>query len=117
MVGEEARLVESALREFRPVQGHGNDQGTGGQVRCQLGDGAGEEAAEGPGGGEQRLVLEGVNGVPHPALIGTAGHGAFKWRRGQAAGPASTGFNVSGVEAIFTAGTERLGMKRNFSPA
>lgn len=117
MAGKQARLVESALREFRPVQRNGDDQHLRWSVRRQPVDRLRQHLSKPLGGRHKAFIFQRVYSIAHASFIGPVGHGALKRRRSQPAGPACGEDGVSKRQNIAATRTYRLVLDGEFSPA
>ena len=101
--GEQLGLVEAALACFGAEEGDGGDEGVDGGVELwgEIGDGEGEQAAEGIGRGTEAVELEEADEVAHLVGVEGEGDGAGEGGRNAAAGGAALGRGAAaGGEAL-----------------
>src|ERR1035438_619516 len=101
---------------------NGNNKHFGRSLGRKLCDGASQQLAQFRSDRSQALVLECMNQLAHPALIGTVCNGPYKGGRREAASPAELGPRMSrlggrGVKSIAAALTRGFARDGNFHPA
>lgn len=112
-------MVEATACIPGPVQRDGNDEQLGGSLWSKLSNGCCKPATERARGGPQAVVLEGVNGVAHPAVKDRRSDSPLEGRRAEAARAAKRSGKIGcwGVEAISASVADGTSADGNLRPA
>jgi hypothetical protein len=101
-------LVESAMRLFARMQGHGHyGDRPGGKRRIESGDGVREQTAQYGGGGANLVEFEEMDEIAERAVIASVGYCSLEWRMLMLTDPATDVGSVDAAGSLQTGHSPR----------